>query len=283
MGRAANRAAALGQLEILKVLVESGVPINEPTDGGATLLEACAGCPLACHSEIFNYLLEAGAEIPHAGHNDRYRECNSLLTELIRHPQDDGLVRLVLDIGVQVNDRGIGRHSQTAIQAAAAQGDLDLVKELCRRGAEINAPAGFEYQRTALQAACNRTVVNMDLVKFLLEQGADVNAKAGTYGGVTALQAAAIQGHTNLAIMLIKDFGADVNADPAIQEGRTALEGAAEHGRLDLVQVLLNAGAKPRKGEAGFKNVIKLAEEQKEGHWAVADLLRSYERSLNQV
>ncbi|KAH6626571.1 ankyrin repeat-containing domain protein [Chaetomium sp. MPI-SDFR-AT-0129] len=283
MGRAANTAAALGKLEILKVLVESGVPINEPTDEGATLLEACARCRLACRSEIFNYLLEAGAEILHAGHNDPYRECDSLLTELIKYPQDDGLVRLVLDAGVQVNVRGIGRYSRTAIQAAAAQGDLDLVKELCRRGAEINAPAGFEYQRTALQAACNRTVVNRDLVKFLLEQGADVNAKAGTCGGVTALQAAAIQGHTNLAIMLIKDFGADVNADPAIQDGRTALEGAAEHGRLDLVQILLNAGAKPRKGQAGFKNIIKLAEEQAEGRWAVADLVRSYERGLNQV
>ncbi|KAK4142464.1 ankyrin repeat-containing domain protein [Dichotomopilus funicola] len=283
MGRAANRAAALGRLEIPKALVESGVPINEPTNRGATVLEACARCRLACRSEIFHYLLEAGTEILHAGHNDPYRECDSLLTELIKHPQDDGLVRLVLDAGVQVNVRGIGRYSQTAIQAAAAQGDLDLVKELCRRGAEINAPAGFAYQRTALQAACNRTVVNMDLVKFLLEQGADVNAKGGTCGGVTALQAAAIQGHTNLAIMLIKDFGADVNADPAIQDGRTALEGAAEHGRLDLVQILLNAGAKPRKGEAGFKNVIKLAEEQAEGRWAVADLVRSYERGLNQV
>jgi ankyrin repeat protein len=72
-------------------------------------------------------------------------------------------------------------------------------------------------------------------------------------------------------LLLLDDFRADVNGRPAILSGRTALEGAAEHGRLDVVQILLNAGAKPRDGHADFYLAVKFAERQ--GHWAVVRLL----------
>ena len=270
MGQAAYKAARNGRLEVLKVLIDSGVQVNDLVHPGVTLLEGCAQSISSQSSDVFNFLLETGAKIKYPGQN-RYRECNSLLTELIYNGGDDALIHLVLEAGVGVNDRGIGAQSRTPIQAAAHRGDLGIVKELHSRGADINATAGLKYQRTALQAACNAELVNMELVKFLLANGADVNAKPGPVGGVTALQGAAIRGHTNLALLLIDDFKADVNAKPAIKEGRTALEGAAEHGRLDLVQILLNAGAKPREGDIGFNGAISLANER--GHWAVARLL----------
>ena len=269
MGQAAYSAARNGQLEILNVLIGSGVQANDLVHPGVTLLEGCAQSGSSRRSDVFRVLLEAGAEMNYSGR--RYRECNSLLTELISNGWDDVHIRLVLEAGVEVNDRGIGAESRTPIQAAACRGNLGLVKELHGRGADINASAGLNYQRTALQAACNAELVNMELVNFLLGKGANVNAEPGVTGGVTALQGAAIRGHTNLALLLIDDYKADVNAKPAIWEGRTALEGAAEHGRLDLVQILLNAGAKPREGSIGFNRAISLAIEG--GHWAVASLL----------
>jgi ankyrin repeat protein len=264
IGQAASAAAEHGELELLRTLIDSGVQINEPVHpGSTTLLESYARSKSKRRSEIWTFLLGAGAKVNPPGQN-RYRESNSLLTELIANAWDNDLVHLVLESGVGVNDRGIGEDGQTPIQAAALQDNLRLVKELHARGTDINAPTGHSYQRTALQAAYNSQVLNMDLVRYLLDHGADVNAAAGPVGGITALQGAAIRGHTDLVHRLLDDFGADMNSSPAIQEGRTALEGTAEYSHIDPVQILLNASAKPRKGDKDFHRAIRLTEE--EGH-----------------
>ena len=148
-------------------------------------------------------------------------------------------------------------------------GSLSLIKLLLESGADINAPAGDNLGRTAIQAASSSELPTMELIDFLLNAGADTNAPAGFRGGVTALQGAAIRGHMRIALKFL-EAGADVNADPADCEGRTALDGAAEHGRLDMVQMLLEAGACGTKSHR-FKQANGLARDN--GHFAVARLL----------
>lgn len=236
-----------------------------------TLLEVCANSWRDEHQEIFRFLLERGASINGPRDGRRCRPLYSVLSLLIRQYADDELVFRILNKVADVNEPGSGGFGPfTPIQAAATVGNLRLVKELYKRGADVNAPAGFWFGRTALQAACGEDEVDMELVSFLLDNEAEVNAKPGVTGGVTALQAAAIKGHVKLATFLL-GHNAEVNAPPAI-DGKTALEGAAEHGRLDMVQLLLNHKAVCEDG--GYSNAVKLA--QKYGHWAVVDLLEAH-------
>jgi ankyrin repeat protein len=273
-------------LEMIKLLIHSGASVKHPGRRfKKTLLEVCAeasGKDSPEASNIFRYLLTLGAEIQNPNHRPRSRRGNSMLTNLIKGHVDDDLIFHVLDSGVEINQAGTGYNARTPIQAAAETGNLNLVKELYSRGANINAPAAINGGRTALQAACSvNNNIDIDLVRFLLEHEADVNAQAGTKAGLTALQGAAIKGNISLALLLIEDYEAEVNALPAVEDGRMALDGAAEHGRLDMVQVLLNAGAKSEvAGQSGYDRAVELAEEQ--GHWAVVDLLKHFTATSQQ-
>lgn len=196
------------------------------------------------------------------------------MTRLIQSSAENGLIRLVLEKGARVDDAVKARGGRRPIQAAAEMGDLDLVKELHTRGADVNAPASYKFGRTALQATCNSNRVNMSVVRYLLENEGEVNADPAYEGGLTTLQGAAIRGHIGLALLLI-GHGANVNAAPAAKHGRTALDGAAEYGRLDMVQILLNAGARCEiEGQSGYDSAVKFAQDR--GHWAVADLLTRF-------
>lgn len=274
---ALHYAANKPSFDVVKLLVDRDAEIITQSERRAkvTLLEVCAESGRGTSSlsqeaqEIFKFLLERGASIKGPRPGRRPLRWHSVLSSLIKGSAEYELILRVLNKGADVNEAGNGFGACTPIQAAAAAGNLDLVKMLLKRGADINAPATFCYGRTALQAACGEKEVNMELVTFLLDEGAEVNAKAGVEGGATALQGAAIQGHVKLADLLLGRH-ADVNAPPAIKMGRTALEGAAEHGRLDMVQLLLNAGVECERG--GYDDAVELAVQN--GHWAVVDLLR---------
>ena len=91
---------------------------------------------------------------------------------------------------------------------------------------------------------------NLEKVKDLLAKGADVNALEKVTGeGHTALFNAASAGHTEVVKLLIEK-GAKVNEAPG---KITALIMAAWAGYTDTVRVLLQAGADPNaKDENGY-------------------------------
>lgn len=171
---------------------------------------------------------------------------------------------------------------QTAVRFAASRTPFDppVINFLLDIGADVNAPGGSYvgcYRRTVLQMAASLEPSNAThtLVDRLLGLGADMHAPPSPYHGITALQGAAIQGNLRLVERLLS-LGADVNAPPcASTEGRTALEGAAEHGRLDTVQYLINARADTHlPGSKTYRRAEWYA--RREGHFAVADLLKSH-------
>ncbi|KAI0858280.1 ankyrin repeat-containing domain protein [Xylaria cubensis] len=271
-------------LTMVQLLMKFGARITPPDPRAkTTLLETLCDRiskdskpMLRKERQLFEFLLDKGAYINHLRPENRPDWWSPVLPVLIKKSADPELIRRVLNTDIDVNEAGTTGY--TAIQAAAAVGNLELVKELHSRGAGINAPAVYSFGRTALQAACSKEEINMELITFLLDNGADVNARPGVKYGLTALQGAAIKGHIGLASLLL-ERGANVNAPPAIVDGRTALEGAAEHGRLDMVQFLLNIEAKDEEG--GYDGAIQLAEEN--GHWAVTDLLSHHKASQAHV
>ena len=159
------------------------------------------------------------------------------------------VVRLVLDIGVDINARS--KVYGNALHAAILSSNQTIAELLIEEGADVNCECG-KYG-SALQAAAARH--NMSpIVKLLLEKGAYVNTRGGEHG--TALAAAAsIKNVTTLRLLL--NAGADANA--------TALNAAiASHDLLSL-DILLRAGADiaelDEKGETPLKEASRLGDE----------------------
>ncbi len=117
---------------------------------------------------------------------------------------------------------------------AAANGDIDLMRELLDKGVALNAktPDGW----TALMIGASQGSVAM--VKLLLDHGADVNEKNSR--GQTPLIFAAHWGHQEIVRLLV-DRGADVNAQ--MHDGWTALIDATQMGKGDVARYLIEKGA----------------------------------------
>jgi ankyrin repeat protein len=281
-GLTALQAAALkGFAEIIEYLIDAGADVKAPPakKGGVTVLEAAAGAPSGYDDywedpgsdqerelvSIFKNLLALGAPV-----NRTDGSSSNVLHQLIRSSRNECL-ELAIQAGAHIETREAFQGMMTPLQVAA-EANIEAIQLLLDRGAEINAPPGDEFGRTALQAATSVQDPDRRIVEFLLSRGADVNAGPARKGGATALQGAAIRGDIPIARMLL-NYGADVNAAPALEEGRTAVEGAAEHGRLDMVRLLLSLGAKADPIEQ-FSRAIKLAEEN--DHFVLAELLREH-------
>ncbi|RSN68323.1 ankyrin repeat domain-containing protein [Candidatus Korarchaeum cryptofilum] len=114
---------------------------------------------------------------------------------------------------------------------AAARGDLEKVRELLDKCADVNARD--EFGCTPLRHAA--TIGNIDIVKFLVERGADIDAKDKF--GFTPLHCATSGGHLDIVKFLV-ERGADVNARD--EDGRTSLDLARKYDRLDVVEFLEN-------------------------------------------
>ena len=132
----------------------------------------------------------------------------------------------------------------TALQFAARNGHLDMVKLLLANKADVNATGrgGMTALRAALvfSGDASSDATNHEAIaKLLIANGAMVtNQRAG---GITALHYAASAGLTNVIKELL-NRKADVNAKDS--RGRTPLDWAAEHGHMDVVDLLLARGAK---------------------------------------
>jgi ankyrin repeat protein len=117
----------------------------------------------------------------------------------------------------------------------AAAGHLEIVKLLCKSGANVNSTT--KTNSTPLRAACFDG--HFEIVKYLVERNADI--EVANRHGHTCLMIACYKGHYKIAKFLI-DIGADVNRKSV--KGNTALHDCAESGSLDIMKLLLNSGAR---------------------------------------
>ena len=245
-----QKACQCGKMEAIELLLQNGADVNLPPDGegGETALQ---------------YACERG---------------------------DLNLAKLLLQHGADVNPSPNEDGGRTALQYACAKANIDLIKVLLAHGADINAPAADYEGRTALQAAT--AAGNLNMVEFLVHHGADVNAPASGGWGLTALQVAAYNGYLRIAQLLLA-AGADVAApgwhdddeeDSADEDeykfvrNMTAINSAADWGRMDMVKLLLDH-YQLKEGES----LSTICEEaavyaRTASHWAVVELLETYQR-----
>jgi hypothetical protein len=91
--------------------------------------------------------------------------------------------------------------ASTALQQAAADGDLKQVKALLKKGIDVNGTDGAGW--TPLMRAANAG--HLEVVRLLLERGADVSRPSKN--GFTPLMRAFINGHTEV-VDLLRQAGA---------------------------------------------------------------------------
>ena len=189
---------------------------------------------------------------------------------------------------------GRNDYGRFPLEMAAQTGQIEIVKFLLEKGADINADRGGT---TALHMAAifgGKT----ELIELLLEKGADINARAGN--GHTPLNFAVIGKQKKIADLLL-DKGGEINlenmnftwllytssssgikriVDMALEKdvdfsyrsgnGYTLLHSAAEGGIIELAELLFSKGLKVEDANVygqtplhitargGFKDIVEL-------------------------
>ena len=141
------------------------------------------------------------------------------------------------NLGEPINVDERNNEGFTALMYAADNGNVDSVRFLLDKGADIEArnEEGYTPLIYAAWSGHNSTA------KLLLDRGANVNAR--NRRGYTPLILAAHNGFADVACLLI-DNGANINARNVL--GHSALVYAARFGYADAARLLLSKGASHR-------------------------------------
>lgn len=115
------------------------------------------------------------------------------------------------------------RDKDEAIRMALDEDDLERMVQLLDEGANINALKGA-YKTTVLMEASVRG--NLEVMKLLIERGADINLT--DKDGWTALMGATVQGHLESVSLLLKQ-GAEVNTRNQDGETALAMAAGMKH------------------------------------------------------
>ena len=165
---------------------------------------------------------------------------------------------------------------------ASKIGELDMVKQLTEKGADVNHPdnngytplifaSRYEYWGIVKYLVSHGADVNhannngytplilasrkgrLEIVKYLVEHGANVNQ--ANNDGNTPLNAASANGYLEIIKYLV-DHGANVNQ--ANIDGETPLIWAIQYGQDDIIKYLVSRGADytPIKNRSIFQDII---------------------------
>lgn len=233
-------AVESADLAAVKALVEEGHPVDTPiqyVEKDATPLYKAAA---EGRTEIVRYLIGHGANV-----NFRGTEWgHTPLSEAAGRGFDD-VVDMLIKAGAdpKVKDR----NGYTAFATAALGGQFDMAEALLKYS-DVNGTDS--YGNTLVMAAT--TTGEIEAIRWLVGKGADVNKVSQLeYGGRTALVAAAAVGAVESARTLL-ELGA--NPHLKMKDGSTALSHAqkAQPPNAELIEMIQAALAKtpPPKAKA---------------------------------
>lgn len=158
-------------------------------------------------------------------------------------------------------DSRIDEHDSTMVMIAAKHGNVEYLKYLIDKKANINLKN--KYGGTALHLVIGyfdnfpRFCSRFDTCKLLVDNGADTNVPAG-YNKETPLQRTITLGDDDISELLIQN-GANVNAKNRLRQ--TPLHYAAHRGNMNMVKVLLKHGAKREVKDDNGDTPAKIAKD----------------------
>ncbi|VDM51908.1 unnamed protein product [Angiostrongylus costaricensis] len=262
-------AAMDGHLEVARVLIQAGAPVNLTSEAyeSPLTLSCCGG-----HAELAKLLIDAGANIEETN-DENYTPLMEAAREGYVH-----VVKVLLENGAEVNattdetmetaltvaacggftlvvlftdlpaDRSVKFRQQMnqALSLASENGHFDVLQVLHSNGADLVRfhLYNFDYDgRTALMKAAKNGFT--EIVEFLVTKGADVNTRSSN-GDATALSLACSAGHREIVKLLLK-CGADPNIELKcdflflnFQDGVTCVMEAARNGFVNIVEMMLD-------------------------------------------
>ena len=253
------RAADKGYLETVRLLLSKGAQVNVNTDDGTPLMEAVQRGDI----EIMKVLLAAGADVKTVHRTGDQALAMAARQRSYRTPSTEPsaeVVQLLLDHGADPNFRGDWK--RTALMHANTAAKVTL---LLAKGAEIDAKD--EYGKTALMHAASRGAAAV--VSALLDGGASVNLTDNK--GLTALLYSLDDENMALGderktlperrlevarrILLAKNV--DVNA--ANQDGETPLMRAVRLANINMIKALLAKKADANRSDVFGDTAFTLA------------------------
>ncbi len=220
-------AAKRGDLKGVKELLGKGAS-PDARDKWATALYYAVDRK---HYEVVKYLLSKGANSVLANANGDLPLARAV------DMGDRKMVETMLDAGARINAAA----SATALQRAAFNGHVDLVKLLLSRGASVHKRSKFRGTAvmTAVYNAKVAEAVQIEILSLLIARGARVNDACSE--GDTPIMNAAQDGRLEVVRYLVSR-GADIHRRDI--RGMTALARAASLGRGEVVKYLVSKGAK---------------------------------------
>nr|XP_045619132.1 poly [ADP-ribose] polymerase tankyrase-1-like [Procambarus clarkii] len=174
-------------------------------------------------------------------------------------------VKSQLSVGINVNEKSNRKddNGRTALHLSAEAGHLEVVVELVRNQARVDAKDSDGIQPLHLAAGSN----HLQVLRHLLHHGASLEAEDDR--GRRAVHYAAASGHKMLLEEMRKQ-GCDLEA--VARDGSSPLHLAAENNQLQVVQWLLQQGV-----DASSKNLQQEAAEdcaRRKSHSEVAQFLQ---------
>jgi ankyrin repeat protein len=255
-----HTAARSGHLDIVEFLLESGADVNMQNSNEETPLDLARGNG---KRKVAIFLAErmgmgdvdswvgtvTGVTTPDgASPNTDSDVVESLVNPgEIPNALDDGktslytaseqgnldIVRTLLIRGADVNERG--PNNQTPLDVASWEGRLEVAALLIQHGANVNCRDrdGWTPLHTASRFG------RLDVVRLLLDHGVDVDAKQQNHW--TPLHLASMNGHLEI-VKLLLEWGANVHVQDVA--GRTPFQEAFVDGRREITQLLSEYGGR---------------------------------------
>ena len=217
-------AAALGDVSVVRLFVEGGMPIDASFGGWTALHEAARNG----HLEVVEYLAGEGADVLAVTESGR-----SVLDMALQGGHAEVVLFIPRAARATLDHLGIA-YTDSAFVFAAWFGRLAVVKLFVAAGMDLEARDEDGY--TALHCAVNFN--QLSVVAFLVGAGADLEAR-DKYNW-TVLSSAAWRGYLEIVEYLV---GAGASLTATDEYGNTALHRAAEDGHLEVVEFLVSAGA----------------------------------------
>jgi len=228
---ALHRAAARGNLDAAKFLVESGADVNVKSKSGLTALKLATGFG---RTEVAEFLKQHGATSEPAPMKKPAAAAPPASISSITNTEklnafQQRLVKAAEDIS-RTTDMGF-----TDLHQAAIDGQVATVQALLARGGDVNARDEL-MGRTALHWAANAG--HAAVAQCLLDHKADINAR--TKGGDTPLTLA-LAHQRGPVLQVLLDRKAD--PDASTNSWGAALSAATDNEMMPVVVALLQAGA----------------------------------------
>lgn len=254
-------AASKGNVELIDYLIKNGSTIDRTDDKGATPVAFAAGNG-QLNPAVYDLFFKAGI-------NPKQKYANGANLMLLSIPSDTELKfsEYLTSKGLSLKDTDdLGR---TTFDYAARNGNLDILKQLIRKGVKptghalIMASQGSRSHANGLEVyqylvetikldpkskgeTGENVLFNLvrkpkqeSIIQYFLEKGVDINAV--DQNGTSAFMVAASTKNLDLVKSLVSNVK-DLNQTN--KNGETALFYAVQSGSPEMVQFLLDKGAK---------------------------------------